>query len=429
MTLARSLALGIVLLGSLTSSVARAAPLPEGDTGLAAKHPNDIGLASDPEVVMTEDFEAVTGSVLTVGPKWDNVYGKVAITQTPANVHGGTRAAEIVHLTPENTHGAWRDFGTSGYDELYLRYYMKFDAAFPGVHHQGMGIFGGAPGVDIGSSTGVASNGTNHFTVLLDDIDPNMDWSPSGNATPGFQYVYCYHMDQGSQWGDVFLPTGDISPNQRKFSGSGFTSRPNVIPPRDKWIAYELMVHANTPGQADGRIAFWIDGALKADFPGLRFRSTTALKENFVILSSYASTQRPNQRLWYDDIVVAKSYIGPRTTGAPSGSGSAGSGGSGGGSPSGGSAGSADAGAHGDAGMVSGSGASPDGPDPSGADARADGVSPRRASNASLDEEAAGCQMATRRGNTGFAFALGALIALGGARRRSIRSGRRCPPT
>jgi hypothetical protein len=34
-------------------------------------------------------------------------------------------------------------------------------------------------------------------------------------------------------------------------------------PDRDRWICYEFMVKANTPGQRDGRLAFWIDGRLR----------------------------------------------------------------------------------------------------------------------------------------------------------------------
>jgi len=34
------------------------AALPEGNSGLAAKHPRDKGLAGDPAVVLAEDFES-----------------------------------------------------------------------------------------------------------------------------------------------------------------------------------------------------------------------------------------------------------------------------------------------------------------------------------------------------------------------------------
>jgi hypothetical protein len=72
------------------------------------------------------------------------------------------------------------------------------------------------------------------------------------------------------------------------------------------------MVRVNTPGKRDGRVAFWVDGVLRGDFPNLRLRDVATLKINNVYLSSYSSRVPPNQVLWYDDVVVATAYIGPR---------------------------------------------------------------------------------------------------------------------
>src|SRR6185295_319073 len=89
-----------------------------------------------------------------------------------------------------------------------------------------------------------------------------------------------------------------------------------IIPDRDKWICYELMVKANTPGKRDGRIAFWVDGKLAADFLNLRLRDVDALKSNRVSLGLYTQNDliRGPIVMWYDDVVVATSYIGPVAT-------------------------------------------------------------------------------------------------------------------
>src|SRR6185295_11651839 len=94
-----------------------------------------------------------------------------------------------------------------------------------------------------------------------------------------------------------------------------------IIPDRDKWICYELMVKANTPGKRDGRIAFWVDGKLAADFPNLRLRDVDALKSNRVSLGLYTQNDmiRGPIVMWYDDVVVATSYIGPVATRKKSG--------------------------------------------------------------------------------------------------------------
>ena len=57
-----------------------------------------------------------------------------------------------------------------------------------------------------------------------------------------------------------------------------------------------------------------MDGVLQGDFPNLRLRNVDTLKVNNVYLSSYSSRIRPNQTLWYDDVVVATSYIGPQVS-------------------------------------------------------------------------------------------------------------------
>lgn len=315
-----------VLLG--LSWVGWAQMLPEGDTGIAAQYPDDVGLAQDSRVVFFDDFEGISGNQLTpANSQWDNVYGGVRVTRAAADVHAGSAAVEI-SLPNAQAYGAWRDFGTNGFDTLFVRYYLKYHPSYPGVHHQGVTVFAGAPGVTTGSSTGVKPNGTNHFTVGLDNLNPNFSWSPPGNtAPPGWLEFYCYHLDQGGDYGDVFLPSGDYFMGQPALFGPTFVARPRINPPRGVWLSFEIMVKANTPGQRDGRIAFWVDGVLAADFPNLRFRTTAALKPNFIVLAPYSSEVLPNQVLWYDDVVAATSYIGPMKRGGAVDAGTGGGGG------------------------------------------------------------------------------------------------------
>jgi hypothetical protein len=77
------------------------------------------------------------------------------------------------------------------------------------------------------------------------------------------------------------------------------------------------MVKANTPGLRDGRIALWLDGAIIADFPNLRLRDTTDLKIDRVGISLHGNGGiLATSKKWYDNVVVAKSYIGPMSTDA-----------------------------------------------------------------------------------------------------------------
>jgi hypothetical protein len=289
---------------------AAAQPLPEGDTGIAARYPDDRGIGADPDVVFAENFESVSGSSLAVDEKWSNVWGLLAITTAGGDVHAGARALEVIATEPERSQGAVHDFGTGALDLLFVRYYMKYHPDFPGMHHTGIDVFAGAPGVGQGDATGVRPDGVRSFQALLDTLSPMFDWSPPGNRPPGILEVYCYHMDQLDVYGDIFYSTGEGNGNLALF-GETFVPRDNVIPERGRWTSFEIMVKANTPGERDGRVAFWVDGRLAGDFPNIRFRTVEELRINQLIITTYVSELASNQAVWYDDIVAARSYIGP----------------------------------------------------------------------------------------------------------------------
>jgi len=270
--------------------------LPEGE-GIAAKYPGDRGIEEDPLVVFADGFEEIEGTRMAAvgreqkGNRWDSSAGTVTIVQEPEKVHTGSKAVQITYEEP-SSHNAVKQF-KDGFDTLHVRYYMKYHPEFPGCHHTGMCILAGAPGVTLamGSATGVVPDGP-----------------PPGNID-----VYCYHMDQARKWGDLLFPTGEVMPSENNWLfAENFVPRPNVNVERGRWYCYELMVRANTPGKRDGRVAFWVDGKLAGDFPNLRFRTDEALKPNHVIIVGHSSRVRPNQTLWYDDVVAATSYIGPR---------------------------------------------------------------------------------------------------------------------
>ncbi len=292
--------------------------LPEGN-GIAAKYPGDQGIEEDAAVVFADDFEEIEGDVVATdgtpqkGMKWDTAWHTVRITREPENVHSGAQAVEMRHEEPMS-HGVEKEF-EGGFDILYVRYYTKFHSEFPGCHHTGAEMWAGSPDSVLASGqansvTGVQPNGSNHFKARIDTSPP---WTPYSDSTPGRANVYCYHMDQQRRWGDLLFPSGEVYPPEIKvLLGQGFVPRADFSPERNRWYCYEQMLKVNTPGERDGRIAFWVDGTLTGDFPGLRFRSVPTLKVNHVVLGSYSSRRDANKTLWHDDVVVATSYIGPR---------------------------------------------------------------------------------------------------------------------
>lgn len=392
-----------------TSTAFGLPPLPSGD-GLAAQFPSDSGISSHPSVLFTEDFEGFGSAPVdwsNMGA-WDNVYGDLVIATDPARVHHGSQALEITHTSPQS-HGLEKE--VEGQETLFVRYYMKFHPEFPGCHHTGMTIRGGQPGTLFDNPTGQKPTGTDHFVALLDHLSPLHSWSPPGNVSPGFSYIYCYHMDQESGYGDVFLPSGFINGSTDLF-GPEFVSRANVTPELDRWYAFELMVQCNGLGTRDGRVAFWIDGALAGDFPNLRFRTIDAVRARHAILASYSSQENPNKTLWYDDVVVATEYIGPMSGGGGSAGAGGGNSGGSGGSAAGGSGGSAAGGTGGAAsGGETGAGA---------AAGQAGAVPPNTVS----DDEADGCACGVMPHSSSGIGMLAVALALPLLRRRGNREGR-----
>jgi hypothetical protein len=267
--------------------------------GLAGRYPGDKGLASDPAVVLADDFES------SIRP-WDRTSGGVTFIGEPAHVHGGRQALQLSTNGPGG--GGVIKYLSPGFGRLFLRYYIKYDDAFPGAHHVGGVMSARATGVP-DANPGVIPNGTNQFDVLLDhwSFDPKF-------PSPGQLVAYVYHMDQQHEWGEQFYPSGRTSPGvnaARGIFGPSFLPRTDFIPARGRWYCFELMIQANTAGQRDGRVAFWVDGRLAADFPNLRFRTTDALKINRAAVTLYESRNNGLHRVWIDDVVVATTYIGP----------------------------------------------------------------------------------------------------------------------
>ena len=289
--------------------------LPEGDTGIAANYPNDVGITGDSAVIFADDFESYS-KASDLDTNWDFVfqYNQIRFTTESANVYAGKQALEftVPQQNNELSNSAAKTVNPER-DALFLRYYSKFDTPFDvvGSSHNGSSI--SAHYFNNGQATpGVPADGKNKFLVNLEN------WrGEASTQSPGPLNVYIYHPEQRSQWGDHFFPTGTVLPNSSQpFDfGPNFKSRPDVTPDLDKWYCYELMVRANTPGKLDGRIAFWLDGKLLADFQNLRLRDVTNLKiDRFGLDFHIGSNPNGETKKWYDNVVAATSYIGPVKT-------------------------------------------------------------------------------------------------------------------
>jgi hypothetical protein len=313
MTVQRTRAFAVGAVFALHAALAVAQALPQGNTGIASRYPGDADITSDSAVIFADDFESYAGaSALTSGGRWSNYYqgNQTRISSAPGTFLAGGKALEFTmpQTATEVANAVVKNLPVEE-DVLFVRAYTKFEAGFDGTTegHNGIRISGRYPG------PGNIPNGSNFFLYMVENS------VYYGEPYPGPTNVYAYHPEQRSQWGDHFYPTGSVLPFDRTPGNFGptFVQRPNFTPQTDRWYSYELMVKLNTPGQRDGRVAVWIDGNLIADYPNLRMRDTTSVKIDQMQLELHAKSNPSRaDRKWYDNVVVARSYIGPMSAAA-----------------------------------------------------------------------------------------------------------------
>jgi hypothetical protein len=283
---------------------------PAPSDGIAAKYPGDVGIGSDPNVIFFDDFESYA-TPNDIWNRWDNVY-QVSDTTivTDSNVFAGKQSLGFtLHVSSVEVANALDKILSPEQDVLFLRYYSKFDTSFdiPTSSHNGSSIsahyFNG-----FNATPGVPADGTNKYLVNLEDFQPDTTTAP-----PGYLNLYVYWPLQRSNYGDHFLPNGDVYPNTsiKADFGPNFVSRANVTPTRGVWHCWEYMLKANTPGVTDGEVTVWLDGVLVADFGNLRFRDVASLTIDHAGVNFHAGSNTTETTKYYDNVVIAKSYVGP----------------------------------------------------------------------------------------------------------------------
>jgi hypothetical protein len=279
------------------TNLAASSSLSQGP-GLAARFTNDIGIAANPAVIFADDFESGE-----LGARWDEkTAGQILQFADANNGVCGRRCLKVeAHLNENHGGGLTKRFEPA--PQLFVRFYVRFDPGCDYIHHfvtlrANKGLRGGDKWSGFGGA-GLRPNGDERFSTAL---EPWGDWGRS--PAPGKWNFYSYWHEMkpsgdGKYWGNQFLPAGQ-----------------DVIP-KNRWICAEFMLKENTPGQPDGEQAFWIDGNLKGHWRGINWRKTESLKANALTLESYVTdrwTKNPTNIVYFDNVVIARQYIGPSGT-------------------------------------------------------------------------------------------------------------------
>jgi hypothetical protein len=289
------------------------------ERGIAAGFSADAGIENHPAVMFASGFEnGFDGWTLSARDRTIS-----SIVDDPAIVHTGKKCCISVALKGKNEGGnvTWRF--PEPVDQIYLRFYCRFDKDSVTPHHfvkiralrEGWNARAGlAPPGDKGFWTGIepSRSGSWHF------------------------YTYWHQMRSGRA-----NPTGA----KGDYYGNIFTMPGQTPLEREKWICVEAMMKANTVGKSDGELAFWIEGQLigwwkpgspagtwnrsrflvpgddPKPFEGFNFRTDPTLRINQVALQWYVSHGHAargaaeRNLVYFDDVVVAKDYIGPMNLG------------------------------------------------------------------------------------------------------------------
>lgn len=308
--------------------------LPEGP-GLAAKLGGTEKLLGHPDVVLVEDFEVRQESDLN--KRWTQISHPeiMKFSDDAPPDSDGKRSLLMTHIGGKGTGGHLYRRLDQGYERLFIRFYVKFAQDCGQIHH--FFHVGGynPPTPWPQGGAGERPRGNERFTVGVE---------PFGTAWRWDYYTYWMEMrgspPRGQTWGNCFV------------------NDPNLHVKKGQWQCLEVMIKLNSPvTESNGELALWVDGRLVSHlgpgfpkgkwtydrflpgqggqsirwndekggpetfsvpeggvpFSGFRWRNDENLKINFVWVLLYI-TKTPEgaiSQVWFDDIVAAKSYIGP----------------------------------------------------------------------------------------------------------------------
>lgn len=307
--------------------------LPEGP-GLAAKYPGDVGIDRDASVIFVEDFEDKAWA--QTPKRWENISHpeimSLAAEVPPASK--GRQSLLMTHVGGQGTGGHLYRRLQPGFDQLHVRFYVKFDPQCAPIHH--FWHVGGyhPPTPFPQGGAGQRPRGHERFSTGVE---------PFGNAWRWDYYSYWMEMrgspPRGQTWGNSFI------------------HNPALKVERGQWQCLELMMKMNDAGASNGEQALWLDGKLVSHlgkgfprgkwvydrflpgqggegirwndakrgpeqltfpaaglpFDGFRWRQAEKLQLNFLWVLLYITKAPPDHvsRIWFDHIVVSKTYVGP----------------------------------------------------------------------------------------------------------------------
>ncbi len=231
--------------------------------------------------IFHEDFES--GSLAA----WGDNRGNLRIVEEGA--YKGKRCLEVTANPGKGAGGHIVRWFLPGYDEVWVRWAVKFAPDFDQGNHMHLCALAGNRVDDKWSAFGKAGKKPTGTDFFVTNLEPWRDWGR--NEPPGVLMLYSYWPDMqrsrdGMYWGNNLL------------------SNPPLMVPRGKWTVWTLWMKLNEPGKANGEQAFWMDGKPGGRWKGMRFRDTLDLRLNSLSLDLYIHDSKQVNRVWFDEVEI-----------------------------------------------------------------------------------------------------------------------------
>jgi hypothetical protein len=296
--------------------------------GLAARYPCDQGIAGDPAVVFAEDFEE--GSVPEVTARYDdfkNPPGMALVADVPPQSCGAA-SMKMTAGGPVSATDLYKQL--AGNDELYVRWYVKYQAGIP-WHHTGVWFGGYNPPLPYPNPrAGIRPNGDDRVSFAIEPI-----WG-IGAPNPRLDF-YNYWMKMhtcsgcgGSYWGNALVSHASFTADDDQWMCLEVHARLNPDPASGARAVLEVwkndvLVQRFSPARGHG---YWVqdhfcpataDGRQCTDYApptgtpmvplDLQTRTTTALQLNAFWPQNYITDPAVGS-VWFDDMVLARVRVG-----------------------------------------------------------------------------------------------------------------------
>ncbi|MEM7235345.1 MAG: DNRLRE domain-containing protein [Planctomycetota bacterium] len=286
-------------IGVFRCSQGHSLPASPPKTGLAWKYPADKGIGNDKDVLFFSGFDT---SDWEAG--WSQVGKRGAIEPTESDATRKLQTLQGKALRVRIAKGAnsalntlfrFRDKIGKEPEEIWFRYYLRLGddwnqtlqgGKMPGISGTyGIAGWGGRPSH---GNDGWSARGAFDRTL------------PAGNPLAGRHPIgtYCYHAAMKGKYGDIWIWQKGLRGYLRA----------------NRWYCIEQNLKLNTPGKHDGILRAWVDGRPAFEKTDIRFRDVAKLRIETIWMNVYHGGKLPSprdQHLYIDNVVVARSYIGP----------------------------------------------------------------------------------------------------------------------